>query len=216
MGFHVVRDFAPVSLVLLSGCVVVVHPSLPIQNVSELISYARANPGRLNLGTSGPGGSQHFAAALFEQKASVRFTHIPYRGGAPAMLDLVAGRLDIIFSPMAEAMPFVHSQQVRPIGVSRLQRVPSLPTIPTVAETVPGYEFNSWIGIFAPAGTPANIIQAMSKAIADAVRVPDVRQRLEDLGYLPVGGSSEEMADLQRRDVALMEELARLTGLVEN
>lgn len=212
LPFHVVNDFAPVSLVLVSAAVAVVRPSLPIRTIPELIAYARANPGKINLGTSGVGGTQHFAAALFEQKAGVTFTHIPYRGGAPAMADLVAGRLDLVFSPLAETMSFIQSGQVRPLGVTRTERMPALPDVPPISDTVPGYAFNSWIGIFAPARTPANIIQAMSAVIADAVKVPEVRQRMEGLGYLPVGGGPEQLAEIQRRDVALMEELVRLTG----
>lgn len=212
MSFNVVRDFAPISLVLVSGAVAVVHPSLPVRSIAELVAYAKANPGKLDIGTSGAGSTQQFAAALFEQKADVRFNHIPYRGGAPAMTDLIAGRLHLIFSPLAEAMPFITSGQVRPLGVTRLERMPALPEVPPIADAVPGYEFNSWIGIFAPARTPANIIQTMSAAIAEAVRTPAVRDRMQALGYLPVGGSADDMAAMQRRDYALMEELVRRTG----
>ena len=212
LPFHVVRDFTPVSLVLVSGAVAVVRPSLPIRSIPELIAHAKANPGKINLGTSGVGGTQHFAAALFEQKAGVQFTHIPYRGGAPAMADLVAGRLDLIFSPLAETMSFIQSGQVRALGVTRTQRMPALPDVPPIADTVAGYEFNSWIGIFGPANLPAPIVRAMSEAIAAGVRTPEVNRRMTELGYLPVGGSAEDMANLQRRDVALMEELVRLTG----
>jgi tripartite-type tricarboxylate transporter receptor subunit TctC len=212
LPFHVVNDFTPVSLVLVSGAVAVVRPSLPVRSVAELIAHARANPGKINLGTSGVGGTQHFAAALFEQKAGVQFTHIPYRGGAPAMADLVAGRLDLVFSPLAETMSFIQSGQVRPLGVTRLERMPGLPEIPPIAETVPGYEFNSWIGVFGPARLPAGIVRTMSDIIAAAVRTPEVNARMTELGYLPMGGGAEQMAELQRRDVALMEELVRLTG----
>ncbi|BDG73279.1 Bug family tripartite tricarboxylate transporter substrate binding protein [Roseomonas fluvialis] len=212
LPFHVARDFSPVSLVLVSAAVIVVKPSLPVNSVAELVAYARANPGRLNIGTSGVGGTQHFAAALFEQRAGVQFTHVPYRGGAPAMQDLVGGRLDLVFSPLAETMSFIQSGQVRALGVTRTERMPALPDIPAIADTVPGYAFNSWIGIFGPARLPAPIVNAMSQAIAEGVRQPDVNRRMTELGYLPVGGDAEAMADLQRRDLALMEELVRLTG----
>lgn len=212
LSFHVVRDFTPVSLVLVSGAVAVVRPSLPINNMQELIAHARANPGAINLGTSGVGGTQHFAAALFEQKAGVQFTHVPYRGGAPAMADLVAGRIDLIFAPLAESISFIESGQVRPLGVTRAQRMPALPEVPPIADAVPGYEFNSWIGIFGPANLPAPIVRTMSDAVAAAVRSPEVNRRMLALGYLPVGGSAEDMATLQRNDVTLSEELVRLTG----
>jgi tripartite-type tricarboxylate transporter receptor subunit TctC len=212
LPFHVVRDFTPVSLILVSAAVAVVRPNLPIRDIPELIAFARANPGALNIGTSGVGGTQHFAAALFEQKTGVRFTHVPYRGGAPAMADLVAGRLDLVFSPLAETMSFIQGGQVRPLGVTRTQRMPALPDIPPIADAVPGYAFNSWIGIFGPANLPAPIVRTMSDAIAAGVRQPEVNQRMVSLGYLPVGGSAEDMGTLQRSDVALMEELVRLTG----
>ncbi|WP_424814024.1 Bug family tripartite tricarboxylate transporter substrate binding protein [Roseococcus sp. YIM B11640] len=212
MGFHVVRDFTPVSLVLLGGALLAVHPSVPARNLAEFIAYAKANPGKLNMGTSGPGSTQHFAGALFEQRAGVQFTHVPYRGGAPAMADLVAGRLDVIFAPMVEVLPFVRTEQVRPLGITRPERVASLPDMPTIAETVPGYNFSSWIGIFGPAGLPQPIVQRMSGVIAEAVRAPRTKQRLEQLGYIPAGGDAAAMAEMQRQDVVLMEELVRLTG----
>jgi tripartite-type tricarboxylate transporter receptor subunit TctC len=212
LPFHVVQDFTPVSLVLVSGAVAVVRPPLQVRSVADLIAHAQANPGGINLGTSGVGGTQQFAAALFEQKTGVRFAHIPYRGGAPAMADLVAGRLDLIFSPLAETMSFIQSGQVRSLGVTRAQRMPALPDVPPIADTVPGYEFNSWIGILGPANLPANIVQVMSQTVAAAVRSLEVNQRMVALGYLPVGGDAEQMADFQGRDVALTEELVRLTG----
>jgi tripartite-type tricarboxylate transporter receptor subunit TctC len=212
LPFHVANDFTPVSLVLVSAAVAVVNPALPVRSVADLIAHAKANPGKLNIGTSGVGGTQHFAAALFEQKAGVEFTHIPYRGGAPAMADLVAGRLDLVFSPLAESMSFIQSGQVRALGVSRTERMPALPDVPPIADTVPGYAFNSWIGIFGPARLPVPVVRTMAEAIAAGVRTPEVNQRMTALGYLPVGGGPEQMADLQRRDLATMEELVRLTG----
>jgi len=213
MPFHVVRDFTPVSLILVSGTVLVVRPTLEARSVTELIALAKKNPGKLNLGTGGSGSSQHFAGALFENRAGVSFTHIPYRGGAPAMADLVAGRVDVIFSPLAEAMGFIRSGQIRALGTSRLERMPATPDLPAIAETVPGYEFNSWIGVFGPAGLPAPIVDRISAEIAKAVRTEDTRKRMQELGYIPVGGGAQEMADVQKKDLALMEELARLTGL---
>jgi tripartite-type tricarboxylate transporter receptor subunit TctC len=212
MGFHVVRDFTPVSLVLVSGALLAVHPSVPVRTLPEFIAHAKANPGKLNMGTAGPGSTQHFAGALFEQRAGVQFTHVPYRGGAPAMADLIAGRLHLIFAPLAESLSFVRSEQVRPLGTTRPERMPSLPDLQAIAETVPGYNFSSWIGIFGPAGLPQPVVQRMSSAIAQAVRTPRTRERLEGLGYIPVGGDAAAMAEMQRQDVIQMEELVRLTG----
>lgn len=212
MSFHVIRDFTPVSLVLTSGALMGVHPSVPARTVQELIAHAKANPGKLNLGTSGPGSTQHFAGALFEQKAGVRFTHVPYRGGAPAMADLIAGRLDVIFAPLPEILPFTRTGQVRALGVTRPERMPSVPELPTIAETVPGYDFSGWIGIFGPPNLPQPIVQRVSAAITEAVARPETKARLEQLGYIPVGGGAEALAERQRLDYSVMEELVRLTG----
>jgi tripartite-type tricarboxylate transporter receptor subunit TctC len=212
MGFHVVRDFTPVSLVVVSGALLAVHPSVPVRNLPEFIAHAKANPGKLNMGTSGPGSTQHFAGALFEQRTGVQFTHIPYRGGAPAMADLIAGRLDVLFAPLAESLSFARAEQIRPLGTTRPERMPSLPDLPAIAETVPGYNFSSWIGIFGPAGLPQPVVSRVSAAIAEAVRTPRTRERLEQLGYIPAGGDAAAMAEMQRLDVIQMEELVRLTG----
>ena len=212
MPFHVVDDFTPVSLVIESAAVLVLRPGLPIASVPALIEHAKRNPGALNMGTAGAGSTQHFAGALFQERAGVRFTDIPYRGGAPAMADLIAGRVDLLFAPIAESIGFIRSGQVRPLGVTRTRPLPAMPELRPIAEDLPGYEFNSWIGIFGPARLPEPIIQAVSGAIAEAVRSPRTRQRLEEQGYIPAGGSAAEMAAAQRRDVRLMEELVRLTG----
>jgi tripartite-type tricarboxylate transporter receptor subunit TctC len=128
------------------------------------------------------------------------------------MADLIAGRLDVIFAPLVEVLPFVRTGQVRPMGVTRTERMSSVPDLQTIAETVPGYDFSGWIGIFGPPGLPQPIVQRMSMAIAEAVRRPETKARLEQLGYIPVGGTAEALAERQRLDYAQMEELVRLTG----
>jgi tripartite-type tricarboxylate transporter receptor subunit TctC len=216
MPFHVVRDFSPVSLVLLGGCLLVVNPKVPYRSVAELIAYTKANPGKVNLGTAGPGSSQHFAAALFEQRAGVSFTHVPYRGGAPAMADLLGGRVDVIFSPIVEALQYVKAGQLVALGVSRDSRAPSLPEVPAISEVLPGYTFNSWIGIFAPARTPAPIIARMSEEIAAIVRSPRTGERMEQLGYQPVGSTAEDFAAFQLTELEKVKELVRISGASAN
>ncbi|MBS7809776.1 Bug family tripartite tricarboxylate transporter substrate binding protein [Roseococcus pinisoli] len=212
MGFHVVRDFSPIALVTAGGALLAVHPSVPVRNLNEFIAYAKANPGKLNMGTAGPGSTQHFAGALFEQQAGVQFTHIPYRGGAPAMQDLIAGQLQVLFAPLAESLTFARSEQIRPLATTRTERMSSLPDIPAIAEAVPGYRFNSWNGVFGPAGLPQPIVQRMTAAITAAGRDARTRGRLENLGYTSVSGDAAAMAEMQRQDVIQMEELVRLTG----
>ncbi|RYJ00433.1 MAG: tripartite tricarboxylate transporter substrate binding protein, partial [Acetobacteraceae bacterium] len=192
LPFHVARDFAPVSLVVLSPVLLVVHPSVPARSVAALIALAKARPGGLNCGTGGAGTSQHFAAVLFEQQAGVRFTQVAFRGGAPAMAELVAGRIDLIFSPVIEALQQVRAGQVRALGVSRREPSPQLPETPTIGRDLPGYAFGSWLGVFAPAGTPAPVVNRLSAEIAAAMAQPETREKMIQLGYEPVGSTAEE------------------------
>lgn len=212
LGFDVIRDFAPVSLVALSACLLVVRADLPARDVAGLIAAGRATPGGLNCGIAGAGSSQHFAAALFEHQAGLRFTQVAYRGGAPAMADLVSGRLDVMFTPVVEAIEQARAGQVRALGITRQGRMAQLPEIPAVGEALPGYVFNSWLGVFAPAATPAPVVLRLSREVADALRQPALRARMEALGYEVVGSSPEEFAALQRAELPRVTELVRLSG----
>jgi len=194
LPFDVARDFVPVTLIALSACLLVVHPSVPARGVAELIAHAKASPGALNCGIAGAGSSQHFAAALFEHRAGVRFTQVSYRGGAPAMADLVSGRLDLMFTPVVETIQQVRSGQVRALGTTRRERSAELPEVPAIGEALPGYVFTSWLGLFAPAGTPAPAAARISREVAAALRTGPTRERLEQLGYEPVGSTPEEFA----------------------
>ena len=212
LPFDPVRDFVAVSLFVKSSNLLVVHPSVQARNVAELVAFARANPGRLNVGIAGAGSSQHFAAALFEHQANVRFTHIIYRGGAPAMTDLVAGRVDVIFSPVVETLQQVRAGQVRALGISREQRSPEFPDIPAIAESVPGYSFGSWLGLFAPAGTPPAAVQRISREVTAGLRNPQIRERVQQLGYEPVGSTPEEFTAFFAAEMPRVAELVRLSG----
>ncbi|UPY35734.1 tripartite tricarboxylate transporter substrate binding protein [Sediminicoccus sp. KRV36] len=212
LSFHVVRDFAPVSLVALSACLLVVRADLPVQSVAELIARAKSAPGSLNCGIAGAGSSQHFAAALFEHQAGIRFTQVAYRGGAPAMADLVSGRLDVMFTPVVEAVEQVRSGQVRALGITRQGRSAQLPEVPAVGEALPGYVFNSWLGVFAPAGTPAPVVLRLSREISTALATPAVRGRMEQLGYEVVGSTPEEFAAFQAAELPRVTELVRISG----
>lgn len=212
LPFHVVRDFAPVSLVVLSACLLVVRANLPAQSTAELIAHAKAEPGSLNCGIAGAGSSQHFAAALFEHQAGIRFTQVAYRGGAPAMADLVSGRLDVMFTPVVEAIEQVRSGQVRALGITRATRSAQLPDLPTVGEALPGYVFNSWLGVFAPAATPAPVVLRLSREISAALATPAVKARMEQLGYEVVGSTAEEFAALQTAELPRVTELVRISG----
>jgi tripartite-type tricarboxylate transporter receptor subunit TctC len=212
LPFHVARDFAPVSLMVFSTSVVVVHPSLPVNSMAELVALAKARPGGLNCGTGGSGSSQHFAAAQFEDAAKVKFTMVHYRGGAPANADLVSGRVDVVFSPVIEAIQQIRAGQVRAIGVTRPERSALMPEVPAIAETVPGFTFRSWLGVLAPAGTPAPVVARLSAEIQAAMRAPAMKERVAGLGYEAVGSTPEEFAGFQAREIARTAELVRITG----
>ena len=212
LPFDVARDFAPVTLIALSACLLVVHPSVPARSVAELIARAKASPGALNCGIAGAGSSQHFAAALFEHRAGVRFTQVSYRGGAPAMADLASGRLDLMFTPVVEAVQQVRSGQVRVLGTTRAERSAQLPDVPAIAEALPGYAFTSWLGLFAPAGTPAPAVARIAREVAAALRAGPTRERLEQLGYEPVGSTPEEFAAFFAAELPRVAELVRISG----
>jgi tripartite-type tricarboxylate transporter receptor subunit TctC len=216
LPFHVAHDFAPVSLVALSPVLLVVHPSVQARSVAELVALAKARPGALNCGTGGSGTSQHFAAALFEQQAGVRFTQVAFRGGAPAMAELMAGRIDLIFSPVVEARQQVQAGQIRALGLSRPERSAQMPEVPVIADAVPGYVFRSWLGVFAPAGTPGPVTARLSAAIAAALRQPETHEKMVELGYDPVGSTAEEFATFQAAELPRVAELVRLSGATPN
>jgi len=198
LPFHVAKDFAAVSLVALSHSMLVVHPSVPARSVTELIALAKAKPGGLNAGTGGSGSSQHFSLALFEHAAGVQTTQVHYRGGSPAMADLVSGRVDLVFAPVVESIQQVRAGQVRALGITRRERSPYLPDVPAINEQLPGFVFTSWLGVFAPAGTPAPVVARLSETIQAAMRVPAMQTRMAELGYDAVGSTAEEFATFQQ------------------
>lgn len=212
LNYDPVKDFEPIARLGLLPFMVVATNDLPVKNIQEFVAYARANPGRVNVGIAGSGSSQHFAAALFEHQAQVQFTHIVYRGGAPAMTDLVAGRVDIVFSPIVETVQQVRAGQVKALGISRPQRSPEFPDVPAIAEVVPGYQFASWLGAFAPAGTPPAAVLRISRALAAGLRDPQIRERVVSLGYEPVGSTPEEFATFFAAEMPRVAELVRLSG----
>jgi tripartite-type tricarboxylate transporter receptor subunit TctC len=212
LPFSPARDFAPVSLAAFTPNLLVVHPSLPAQNVQELIAYGRANPGKLNYGSAGAGSSQHLTAALFSQVAGIQMTHVPYRGGAPAAADLIAGRIDLVFNAVIEVLQHVRAGQLRPLGVTTARRSAQLPDVPAIGEVLPGFEVAIWVGLFAPAQTPRAAINRISREAQAALREPRLRDRILQLGSEPVGSTAEEFADFYARELPKVAELVRISG----
>ena len=202
LPYHLVRDFAPVTLAAASPNLLAVHPSLPVQSVGELITLARQKPGQLNYGSSGNGGTGHLAMEMLKTMTSVNLVHIPYRSGGPALNALIAGEVSVLFGNIVAAVPQARAGRIRALGVTSRNRLVALPDIPTVAEAgVPGFEAIAWFGIFAPVGTPAAIVERLSTEIARIVKLPAVAERLKAEGAEPVGNRPHEFREFVRADI---------------
>jgi tripartite-type tricarboxylate transporter receptor subunit TctC len=214
LPYDLTRAFTPVVMTSDSQSVLMVHPSVPARTVKELIAVAKASPGRLNFSSGGPGSGSHMAMELFASMAGIRMTHIPYKGGAPAVMDIAAGHVDLGFGTMPIAMPHIRSGKVRALAVSRHTRAIALPDVPTVAEAgLPGYEATNATGVLAPAGTPREIVVKLQQEIARILKMPDVRERLVGLGTEPVGGTPEQFADYIRDEIAKWAKVVKATGM---
>ena len=186
LPYDPVKDFAPVARAVSALNVLVVHPSLPVKSVKELIAYAKANPGKLNYGSSGVGFADHLAGELFSTLAGVRMQHVPYKGGAPAMVDLVGGNIQLIFATVSTALASMNAGRIRPLAVTSAKRVDEFRELPTVAEAgVPGFAVDNWYGFQAPRGTPKAVIAKLHAEINRALGMPDVKERLAVLGIFP-------------------------------
>jgi tripartite-type tricarboxylate transporter receptor subunit TctC len=197
-----VGDFAPITLVASTPSVLMLHPSIPAGSVKELIALAKANPGQLNFGSSGNGSSHHLAGELFDSMAGVKMTHVPYKGTAAALIDLLGGRIQLTFDTLPSAMPYVKGGKLKAIAVTSAKRTRSLPDLPTIAEAgVPGYEVTSWYGLLAPAGTPADIVRKLNADFVRAIRIPEVSEKMIEAGAEPVANTPEQFAEFIRSEL---------------
>ena len=189
------RDFAPVVQFATSPSVVVVHPSLPVKSIAELVRLAKAKPGSINYASGGIGGSAYIAGDLSRSQAGVDLLHVPYRSGGEALTSVLSGETTVYFSALAVALPHIQSGKLRPLAVTSAKRVSLLPDYPTVAESgYPDYQAGNWYGILAPAKTPKETIATIRKAVLSALNNPTIDKRLAELGYIPVGDKPEEFA----------------------
>ena len=195
MPYDHVRDFTPVILVAGVPNVLVVNPALPANSVAELIAYAKANPGKLNFASSGNGTSIHLSGELFKVMAGVQITHIPYKGSAPALQDLLGGQVQMMFDNLPPSLPQIKAGKLRALGVTTLTRAPALPDVPTLSESgLPGFEASSWFGILAPAGTPAPIVAKLNAEIAKWLATPEAKEKLAKQGANAAGGTPDDFA----------------------
>ena len=190
-----VKDFAPVVLVAGVPNVLVVNPALPVSSVAELIAYAKANPGKLNFASSGNGTSIHLSGELFRTMAGVEITHVPYKGSAPALQDLIAGQVQLMFDNLPPSLPQIKAGRLKALAVTSAKRAPALPDVPTMAEAgLPGFEASSWFGILAPAGTPPAVVAKLNAEVAKWLASPEAQEKLLAQGANPAGGTPEDFA----------------------
>ena len=214
LPFDIEKDFAPIAQVATVPMVLAVHPSVPAQNVRELIALARAGPGKLNHGTPGNGTPQHIAYEVFNHAAGVQVTHIPYKGTGPAIADLLGGQVQTAIGTMASLEPHVKAGKLRALGVTTPQRSAAMPTVPTIAEAaLPGFEVPLWYSILAPAGTPKDIVARLSAEFARVLATPEIRDRLTGQGFEVSYLNAEQMSELIRRDIARWQKSVRDIGL---
>ena len=196
LGFVFHRDTAPVAAIIRVPNVIEVTPSLPARTVPEFIAYAKANPGKINFASGGNGTSQHVSGELFKMMAGVDMLHVPYRGSAPALTDLIAGHVQVMFDAVSSSIAYIRAGQVRALAVTTATRLEALPDLPTVGDFVPGYEASAWFGVSAPRKTPAEIVERLNREINAALADPAMKAHLADLGGTPLPGSPADFGNL--------------------
>jgi tripartite-type tricarboxylate transporter receptor subunit TctC len=213
LNFNFIRDIAPVAGVLRVPNLVEVHPSVPVQTLREFIAYAKANPGKVNMGSGGSGGPVHMTGELFNMMAGLKMQHVPYRGEAPALNDLIGGQVQVVFGSVPASIEYVRAGKLRALAVTTSTRSELLPDVPTVAESVPGYESSTWYGIGAPKDTPAEIIDRLNVEINAALGDPTLKTRVADLGGTVIGGSPTDFSELIASDTEKWGKVVRFAGI---
>ena len=212
LGYDLVKDLVPVSLIANVPHVLLVNKDLAAKSVPELIALAKKQNGGLNIASQGSGTVSHLEAELLKSMAGVDMTHVPYRGSAPALLDLMGGRVQVMFDSIASALPHIRAGKLRAIAVAAATRSPLLPDLPTVAESLPGYSAHSWLGIFVPAGTPKRIVDRLQRDLAAVIEDPKARARLVEAGFEPKSSTSEAFAKLVREEMAKWAPIVKMSG----
>jgi tripartite-type tricarboxylate transporter receptor subunit TctC len=213
MPYDPVKDFAPVAMVAQVPAVLVVHPSLPVHSVAELVRLAKAKPRALNYASSGNGTSGHLCLELLKQMGGVDIVHIPYKGGAPAMADVLGGQVPVICNNLVEVLPQVNAGRLRALGISAASRSSLMPNVPTVAETYPGFEADTWFGVLAPAGTPAVIVDRLNESIRQIKESPQVKARLAQMGANAIEYTPTQFAAMIKREMEKWRKVVMNAGI---
>ncbi len=212
LTFDFLKELAPVAGLAQGPSVMVVHPSVPANTVSEFIAYAKANPGKINMGTPGVGTTGHMAGELFKAMAAVDLVHVPYRGSAPAVTDLIGGQIQVMFDAMVSTLPQIQSGKIRALAVTTAARSAVLPNVPAIAETVPGYEAIIWYGVGVPRGTPAEVVGKLHREINAGLTSAKMKAQLSDLGSTPIIVSPSEFWTFARSETEKWEKVIRQSG----
>ena len=212
LPFDPIRDFTPLTMVSTSPSVLVAHPSVPVNNMKELIALAKFKPGQLNFAIGALGSSLHLAGEAFKLKAGVYIVNIPYRGTSPAVQDLLAGQVELMFAAVGNVQQHIKAGKLKALGVTSTHRLPSLPDVPAIADTLPGFESSAWFGLFGPAKLPPEILRNWSDAARAAVNSPDGRRRIEAEGATPIGNSPQEFSKFLTADIQRWREVVKFSG----
>ena len=213
LNFNIIRDIAPVASIMRAPGVMVVTPSVPANTVPEFIAYVKANPGKINMASAGNGSSGHVFGELFKFMTGVNMLHVPYRGGAPAITDLLGGQVQVYFGPIPETIEHIRAGKLRPLAVTTAMRLESLPNIPTVGEFVPGYEASGWHGVGAPTNTPREIVEKLNSEINAALADPKLKARLADLGGTVLVGSTADFGKLIADETEKWGKVVKFAGI---
>jgi len=217
LAFDPRKDLAPITQVASVPFVLVAHPSVPANNTNELIALARAKPGQLNYASSGTGSAPHLAGALLALMTKTEMVHVPYRGGAPAISDVLAGQVQLLFSTVIQGLPHIKAGKLKPVALGSLKRSPALPDVATIHESgVTGYDVTNWFGVLAPAGTPGAIIVRLNAEIVKHLQSPDLMQRLAAEGAEPIGSSAREFEQLIHKDIDKYVRVVKAAGISIN
>jgi tripartite-type tricarboxylate transporter receptor subunit TctC len=214
MPFDPIADFYPISIVASSGQVLVVHPSLPFNSLSDVTAFAKANPGKLNFGSGGKGIQSHISGEMYKSALGINIVHVPYKGGVLAINDLIAGHIQMVFADLAPALPHIKAGKLRAIAVTSLQRVSALPDVPTMIESgLAGFESGVWWSVVAPKGTPPEIINRINAELGKIIQSPDVRDTYSKLGLTPQHSSPTKVAETIRTESPVMAKILKAAGV---
>ena len=212
LPFDPIKDFTPLTMVSSSPSILVAHPSLPVKNVAELVKLAKEKPGQLNFAIGALGSSLHLAGDSFKMKAGVFIVNIPYRGTAPAVQDVLAGQVELMFAAVGNAQAHIKAGKLRALGVTSPKRLPAFPDVPAISETLPGYESSAWFGLFAPGRMNPELAQRLSDAARAAIQSPEVRRRIEHEGAVPAGNSPQEFAKFVESEIVRWRTVVQYSG----